>query len=226
MITPNILLSKKTIIIISSVILLILLYLTKTYFKDTIIVSLGGYTQKETVIKTDTKYIKGKVDTVAVFNNYVTTRGITLNAIPKIIYKYISPVKKEMVDSVKVFNTTIKDSLLEGNINIVNSFTGDLKDVVFTYKPLFPKYIRSVDTLYINNTITNTLTKNKGLIGIGVGVNNRQFISVLGSYTTKSKWSIMYEYGKAYDDTYKLINGETFSFKANDLHSVKIIKHF
>lgn len=211
-------------------ILLILLYLLTGWFKDKIIVALGGYTTKETVTKTTTKYIKGKVDTLAVFNAYVETKGIILNPKPKIEYKYKykNPVSndEEEIDSVLPYQIKIKDSLIDGTFHIVNDFKGTLLYSKFNYKPLFPKYLIRVDTIIKTTNIENTLTRDRSLLGIGVGYNNLQYPSILGSYTTKKKLQFILEYGKSFENIKEIKNGQQFTVSPTDLYSIKLIKHF
>jgi len=209
------------------IVLFILAYLLTTeWLKDKIIVALGGYTDREVVVETNTEYVQGKVDTIAFFNHYVTTHGINLNPKPKIIYKYKTVAGEVIKDSIKEFTVAIKDTLLNGKFIVQNNFKGDLLNSTFTYKPLFPKYLIRTDTIKITNTVTNTLTNKRSLIGLGVGYNNLHYFSILGSYTTKSKLQFMYEYGKPLNETISIINGIPFQTNSSDLHSIKLIKHF
>jgi len=209
----------------------ILVILAK-YFKDKIIVSLGGYTTKTTKTIIEEVLVKGKVDTAAVFNHYVKTHGINLNPKGKVIYKYLpvkdkSGVKGVKIDSLKKFTVKIKDSLIEGKFTIYNKFNGDLESSIFKYKPFFPKYITRTDTIFRTKTITETLTRDRSLFGIGGGYNSLRYILLQGSYTTKSKWQFIYSYGKSFDKAKILINnGVPFTFETDDLHSFSIIKHF
>ena len=220
---------KNLIITVLGIVIIVIL---ARYFKDKIIVSLGGYTTKTTKTITKKVLIKGKVDTLAVFNHYVKTQGINLNPKAKIVY-VTSPVKDKdgvvgvKVDSLKKFKVQIKDTLIEGTFTIYNKFNGDLSTSSFKYKPFFPKYLTRVDTLKITNTITETLTRDRSLFGIGAGYNSLQYLSLQGSYTTKSKWQFLYSYGKSFEKTKIIINGGVpFSFNSDDLHSFSIIKHF
>jgi hypothetical protein len=158
----------KTVVIVAAV--LLVLFLVKDWLKPKLIVALGGYTTKETTIVTDTIVGKSKIDTLAVFNGYVKTKGIILNPKPEIVYRYISPVNEMIVDSVKRFQVAVKDSLVNGNLSIINSFNGDLLNVDFIYYPLFPKYIRETIPNYITVTKTEYLSKDRSYIGIGAGI--------------------------------------------------------
>lgn len=211
-------------------ILLILLYLLSGWFKDKIIIALGGYTHKETVIQKEVKYIKGTFDTLEVFNAYVESKGIILNPKPIIEYKYKyknpDTNEEEIVDSIKPYNVAIKDSLIDGTFHIINDFKGNLLYSKLRYKALFPKYLIRVDTIRETIKETNTLTKQRSLLGIGVGYNNLQYPSILGSYTTKKKLQVLIEYGKSLEQIKEIKNGETFKVTPTDLWSVKLIKHF
>ncbi len=201
---------------------------SSNFIRETIITSLGGYIKKENVITIDSTFVRGKVDTLEVFNHYVKTQGINLNPKPivKYKYKYLSPDKIEvLVDSVKEFKVSVTDDLIEGTLTVYNKFNGDLVNSYLDYKPLFPKIIRRVDTLKVYERSVTTLSNNKALIGVGAGYSH-QFLSLLGSYTSKKKWQFIYEYGKPISNTRDIINGVPFEFKQDDLHSFKIIKHF
>lgn len=218
--------SKNLKTILYIILLLFLILFLKNNFKNMIIKSLGGYVNKETIIEIDTFYTVGKVDTLAVFNHYVKTKGIILNPTPEIRYKWLKVLpdtqEEVVIDSIKEFNVQIKDSLLDGTFKIINDFKGNLVDNEFNYKPLFPKYIRRVDTVKIIKTVTNTLNNQSSKIGIGVGYNNLQSLSVLGSYTTKDDWQFIYEVGKNVND----IPINLGNLNVNTTHSIKIIKHF
>lgn len=194
----------------------------RTTVADVLIRTLGGYTNQENVTVIDSTFTRGKIDTLAVFNHFVRTKGITLNPKPIIEYKYkyIDPVidKEVELDSIKKFTVKIKDSLIDGNLTVINKFNGDLAYTDLDYKPLFPKFIRRTDTLRITKTNTITLSNDKDRIGIGVGANNLQFLSILGSYTTKKDWQFIYEYGRK-------VNID-LTQTPTQLHSIKIIKNF
>lgn len=213
--------------------LLLFLWILKTWFSDKIITLLGGYVNKEVEIQIDTQYVKGKIDTLEVFNAYVETKGIILNPIPKIEYryKYIDPVnnKQETVDSIKSFNVKINDSLIDGTFHLINNFEGDLVYSKFNYKPKFPKYITSTDTIKTIVTKTITLDNKRALLGAGVGyttINNLHIPSLSGSYTTKNNTQFIIEYGKPLNDIKQSIDNKNFVIQSSDLISFKIIKHF
>lgn len=211
------------------IIILILLFLLKGWYKNALIVALGGYVNKEVKIETETKYIKGKVDTVAVFNHYVKTRGIILNPKPKIIYRDKPSTEDDGgITSIafKEFKVNISDTLINGTATVINTFEGDLEDLVIDYKPLFPKYITRTDTIIKTVTITETLDNERAKIGIGVGYNSLNYPSVLTGYTTKNGWQFLGEYGKPLNDIKMYQQGQTFFTPADDLISIKIIKNF
>ena len=216
--------------IVYVIIIIAILIIAKDWIKDKLISSLGGFTDKEVETKVDSTYQEGKIDTIALFNHYVQTQGINLNPKGTIEYryKYLDPVTDvEMVsDSIKKFDVTVNDSLIDGTFTVFNNFKGDLLNSFFNYKAKFPKYITGTDTVRIGTTTTETLSNKRGLIGIGVGYNNLQFPSVLGSYTTKNKWQFIYEYGKPMKEAIQIIDGAPFKTPKQDLHSLKILKHF
>jgi hypothetical protein len=213
---------NKLIALIATIVAIWVLSFLNISVKDVFIRALGGYTKQTTNVTIDSTFIRGKVDTLAVFNHYVETKGIVLNPEPEIKYKYkyLNPItdKEEIIDSTKLYVVGVKDSLIDGNMTIVNKFNGDLATASFRYKPLFPKLIRRVDTLKIKETKTITLSNDRTRIGIGVGVSSLQSISVLGSVTTKKGWQFMYEYSKPLDLKLTPIS--------KDIHSFKIIKNF
>lgn len=216
---------KRIYQIAAVVVLIILILIFKDWLRSKIIVSLGGYTKQTTTITVDSTYVKGDVDTLAVFNHYVKTNGIILNPDPKIVYKYeyLDPVSKKVVavDSVKQFQVQLKDSLVDGTINVTNKFNGDLLNANFDYKPLFPKYIKRVDTIRTTKTITKFLSKERSKFGFGAGYDWQQSsVQFLGSYTTKKDWQFIYEYETSLNQS--LING--LPRQVN--HSIKIIKSF
>lgn len=214
---------RKLYQILSIAIILILIYIFQDWLRTFVITSLGGFTKKETVTVVDTKYVKGKIDTLSVFNHYVETKGIILNPEPKTKYITIRDTIRDTVyqKGVKEFNVKVKDSLIDGNMRIQNFLNGDLHLANFKYKPLFPKYIKRTDTLFVTKIITETLTKERALFGVGVGYdwtqNNIQF---LGGYIAKNNWQGLLEVEIPF--TKQLINGIP-----NDKNiSIKIIKNF
>lgn len=218
--------SLRDILIIVGIIILAIIL--GKYFKDKIIVGLGGYTTQTTDTIKTVEYVQGKIDTIAVFDHYVETHGIVLEPKTKIVYITVKdPVLDvEVVDSLKQFTVQVKDSLIDGKMVITNRFNGDLESSIFNYKPLFPKYITRVDTIKSTTTVTKLLSNERSLLGVGAGYNNLQYLSILGSYTTKSKWQFIYEYGKSVNSTIEIVQGVPFELNSSDLHSIKIIKHF
>ncbi len=212
---------------------------SNNFIRETIITSLGGYIQKENIVTIDSTFVRGKIDTLEVFNHYVKTQGIILDQDTVVIPKYIylnSDKEEVVVDNVKKFEVSVNDSLIDGKMTIYNDSYGNLVNAYLDYKPLFPRVIRRVDTIKIHTQETITLSNKKALIGFGAGYNNLQYFSLLGSYTSKKKWQFIYEYGKSSinvknntysrqapyerDDQYLIPSGRS------DFHSFKIIKHF
>ena len=218
--------------ILSIVILLIVIYIFQDWLKGFIITSLGGYTKKETVTVINTKYVQGKIDTTAIFNHYVETKGIILN--PKTKTEYIT-VRDTIRDTiykkgVKNFNVKIKDSLIDGKINIQNFLNGDLNFANFKYKPLFPKYITRTDTIFKTTTVTEYLSKERSKFGIGLG-SDTEFnnLDLLGSFTFKNGLQLIYEYSnpiKDFNVNVPELNFKNFSFPREGNHKVKVLYSF
>lgn len=205
--------------------LLILIYIFQDWLRTFVITSLGGYTKQETKVTTKTEYVKGKIDTLAVFTEYINTKGIILNPKPKIIYKYL-PTKPgdtgiSYLDSVKMFDVAIKDSVVDGNIQVINKFNGDLVEATFNYIPLVPKLLLRVDTIFKTTVIEKTLSKERAKFGVGTGYDwQSQNIQFLGSYMTKKGWQFIGEVEFAFSRQF--INGIPNSKNT----SIKIIKNF
>tara|TARA_R110000796_G_scaffold105289_5_gene215291 strand:- start:10482 stop:11183 length:702 start_codon:yes stop_codon:yes gene_type:complete len=222
----------KTISVI--MVIIIVLFLFKDWLRTKIITSLGGYTKQETSITIDSTYVIGKVDTLAVFNKYIKTKGIIINPKTTVIYKYryTSPDTKikVVIDSVKVFNVKVKDSVIDGNIQVVNNSVGELVSVDLEYIPLIPKLLRRIDTVYKTTKITEILSNERAKIGIGIGVDTQfQNLDLLGSYTFKNDWQIIYEYSnpiKDFNANVPQLNFENVTFPRTGTHSIKLIKNF
>ena len=217
---------------IATLIVVLVLYLFQDWLRDFIITGLGGYTTKETVTVTKTKIKIGKVDTTAIFNHYVETKGIILN--PKTKTEYIT-VRDTIRDTiykkgVKNFNVKIKDSLIDGKINIQNFLNGDLNFANFKYKPLFPKYITRTDTIFKTTTVTEYLSKERSKFGIGLG-SDTEFnnLDLLGSFTFKNGLQLIYEYSnpiKDFNVNVPELNFKNFSFPREGNHKVKVLYSF
>jgi len=188
--------------------------------RGNIITALGGYTDEDFVTKIDTEYLPVKIDTTAVFNHYVETRGIILNPDPEIKYKY--KIVKEyikdtvVVDSTKYFSVAVKDSLIDGTIHVVNNFEGDLLDAYFRYKPLFPKYIEK--RIPIKVTETKYVNTQGILFGVGGRVNNLGHIGGHAAFMTKNRWDFRVGYNSG-----RVIEN---SFNTDDYISIDITKYF
>lgn len=222
---------------IKSVIILLALvvfsFIFKNYIREFIVVKVfNGYLKKETVTTTDTKIIIGKIDTVAVFNHYVETKGIILNPKPEIEYITIHDTIRDTIykKGVKNFNVKVKDSLIDGNIKIQNFLNGDLNFANLKYKPLFPKYITRTDTIYKTITTVNYLSKERTKFGFGIGsdieFNN---LDLLGGITFKNGLQLMYEYSipvKDFNVNVPQLDFENLTFPRTGLHKFKVIKNF
>lgn len=200
--------------------IILLSFLFWGWLRPFAITSLGGFTHQKTDTITSVEYVKGKIDTLAVFNHYVKTNGINLTPKPKTVYV---PSKSEpnKIDSLKQFKVKIKDSLLNGVFTINNKFDGNISSSVFNYKPLFPKYVLRVDTLRTTTTITKTLTNKRGRISVGTGYdftqNRAQF---LAGYTFKNNIQFLYEYEMP------LRKNMFNALPVNSSHSIKVVFGF
>ena len=198
----------KNIVLAVCIILLILIFSNKGFA----IRFLGGYTVQNKVISIDSTFVKGNIDTLEIFNHYVENKGIILNPEPTIKYIYKDNDKKiTKIDSVKSFKVAVNDSLITGNIDILNKFNGNLVSANLTYKPLFPKLITRIDTLKIHTKET-ILLENKTKFGLGFGINNHLTPSVLGGITFKNDYQVLYEFSHIKD--------------LGNTHAIKIIKNF
>lgn len=211
-----------------------MIYIFQDWLRTFIITSLGGYTKKETITKTEIEYRQGKIDTLAVFNHYVATNGIILNPEPIIIYK-TDTIRIKEKDSIvntplKKYEVSVKDSLIDGKITIRNYFNGNLYDARLLYKPLFPKYIKRTDTVYKTKTITEYLSKERAKFGIGFGTDTElQNLDLLGSYTLKNGMQFIYEYSNPIQDfnvNVPQLNFQNFTFPRKGTHSIKFLYNF
>lgn len=218
----------KTIGII--IILIVFTFIFKEWLRVKMITALGGFSNREIVKDTTIVYKKGKIDTLAIFTEYITNHNININPKPIIEYryKYNDPVVDEVVvlDSVKKFTVDITDDIIEGTAIVTNSYKGDMLDMKLRYLPLIPKLIQRTDTIERLVTETVTLTNERAYFGIGMGFNNLQVLSLSGSYTSKQKWQVIGTYGKSLQQTKALINGVPFSFTPNDYIGLTIIKNW
>lgn len=212
--------------ILISIGIIVLLLLTKGWWTPKLIIALGGYVNQKEKIVTEIEYRVGDIDTLAVFNKWVESQGITINPEPIIEYIQINNSNTSEPEGTKTFTVHINDSLLDGNFKATNNFKGDLLSAKFNYKPKFPKLIKQVDTVFTTTTITKTLDNKRGMIGIGVGYNSLDYPSAIISYKTPKELQFMLEYGKPTNDIKGIINGAPFTLEREDLWSFKIVKHF
>lgn len=214
--------------------LIVISFLFKDWLRPKIITALGGYVNKEVKTDTITKYKIGKIDTLEVFNNYVKTKGIILNPKPKIEYvrevKYDTirdTVYKDLINTpLKKYNVAFKDTLIDGNMTIRNRYNGDLYDAIFDYKVLDYKLLQRVDTVFTTVNNTTILDNKRGKIGTGIGFDNRQFLSISGSYTFKNDIQIIGTYGKSLQETQSIINGQPFNLNNGDYFGIILMKNW
>ena len=216
--------------ILIGVLIVLLIYIFSDWIRTFIINSLGGYTTKEVVTDTKIKYKQGKIDTIAVFDKYVKTRGINLNPKPKIVIRYDTIYDTIKKTELKEFEVAFKDSLIDGKMTIRNYFNGNLESAFLNYKPLFPKYIRRTDTIYKTTIITETLSKERAKFGVGVGTDTEfSNLDLLGSYTLKNGLQVMYEYSNPIQDfnvNIPQLNFQNYTFPRKGKHNIKVIYNF
>ena len=205
--------------------LVLIIYFFQDWLRTFVITSLGGFTKKETVTLTNTKYIKGKweIDSIAVFNKYVETKVIILNPKPKIVYETKYDTIRDTIYSKKLkqFEVKFTDTLIDGKMTIKNYFNGDLHSANFKYKSLATKIFKRVDTIEKTIKTIESLHKERAKIGFGIGYDwSKKNIQFLGSYTFKNDWQIIYEYEPIF--TKQTING----IHNTSNNSIKIIKNF
>lgn len=165
-------------------------------FKKPAIRLLGGYTEQKTEIEIDTVVLPSIIDTLEVFNSYVKTKGIILNPKPIIKYVYADKYKEEVIDSTKIFNVSVIDSLINGKFKVTNDFRGNLIDADFTYRPLFPKYIKETKPIIVTKTITETVYNSNNLFGLGVGINSELTPSLNIDYITTKNFGYSIDVSK------------------------------
>lgn len=139
-------------------------------------------------------------DTVVTHVTHVDT-VVFERQVTKTIAKYIAKRDTFYIDTttntahrLNVVDMQICDSLLEGTITTVLDGTIVAQD--FKYKPLFPKYIIKVDSIF--TTITNTEIKRKNKLYLGINVKSSSNNIDLGpslTLTTKKDFLIGYNYG-------------------------------
>ncbi len=195
--------SKAKLIGTGSIIALILLiYLLRGWWIPKIIIGLGGYVNKEVTIE----YIEGDIDTSAVFTAYVKRKGIILNPKPKVIKKdsfiYRKIIVKDTdtiwkekeivnVDSLYHFEVGVKDSIIDGKMDIYNKPDGNLFGADLTYAL---RLLKQTDTIKETTTLSNCVPKN--YISLGASMNNLSMPGVSLGYSTKKNWEFQGNYSK------------------------------
>jgi hypothetical protein len=141
----------------------------------------------EVVIKVDSTYIKdSKPDTV-----YLDSISYSIKWL-KPEKEYITEYDTIYMDSVNVFKTPYKDSLIEGSITTRS--TGKVLSTDLIYVPKFPKYITSVDTFRIDSTTTVTKSKWGLYAGAIIGGNETKF-SIQPSILLKTNKGLQFSAG-------------------------------
>ena len=99
---------------------------------------------------------------------YVTTPVEVPVEVTIPVYKtFWDTIKQESVE-VKEYNNPFEDSLLSGNIMSKITLDGTLVNQNFTYTPKFPKYIKQIDSVFVERTTT---APNKFGVYTGLGCN-------------------------------------------------------
>jgi len=88
----------------------------------------------------------------------------------------------------------LKDSLIDGKLAL-NIKNNQLLNYEFAYKPLFPKYINRVDSVFTTKTITNTIQQPKqNIIYAGVELGTKES-SLSAGLKTKKDYIFYYRFG-------------------------------
>tara|TARA_Y100001937_G_scaffold115453_2_gene166258 strand:+ start:150 stop:749 length:600 start_codon:yes stop_codon:yes gene_type:complete len=95
-------------------------------------------------------------------------------------------------DTINVFETEIKDSIIEGNI--ISNVKGFLVSQKLVYKPLVPKEIRIIDSVIITKPKLFCEKKNEIFIGAFVSGNENSF-DFSPTISLKNKKDILYSIG-------------------------------
>lgn len=195
----------KLIIVVA---ILLLLFLLKDWWKDRLIISLGGYTKKTEKITIDTTAIKR--DTVYLDTSkrdikpVIQKIDIDITEYKELLEKYKKELelvkgKESAKDSIYRYSTKVEDSLINGNITtLIHGRTASLIDQKFNYNPKFPKTI--TETITIRETKTETLSKERNKFGVGLEASNLETLGVKAIYLTKNDWVFEIGYNKAFNN--------------------------
>ena len=142
------------------------------------------------VVNSDTVYVKGDTIHIPFPDTVFITKVKIKQAEPEIIY-----YKGD--SSIGIYNTSIDDSLISGNIETKIQFPSKFMiDQKLSYTPKFPKTILRVDTVKIETTIEKTIRNERSmLLGGGLGANTSQLnLRLNGGFRNKKGQELIYGY--------------------------------
>ena len=201
---------------ITVVILLLLWKFTKDWIKPRVVKALGGYTEKEVKTKVDTLTVKYK-DIYVKYKELQTKVTVIPEPIYIDNYVYVKETKTNNLNTtgssqpkimaserVKLYSTSVNDSILDGNIETILSLENcKIISQSLNYTPKIP-YIREKIVTIVNNTETILSDKPKAYIGAGINANLNNQVTPQVLYLTKKKW--LYNIGYQKDITNQLPN--------------------
>lgn len=175
--------------IISSLIICVLSLLLMFQCEKTKEIKIKNSNAKnDIIIKTDTLYKAGKLDTIY----YPKIKIIT-----KVLKPTINEIEIINNDTVNLFTTVYSDSVLDARI--ICKVKGELLNTKITYVKKFPKFIYKTDTVIVNNEKTIIKKKFKIYVGAILGGNENVFL-IQPSVILKTKKDVQISFG------YELIN--------------------
>lgn len=136
-----------------------------------------------------------------------TTRVTHIDTIP--FYDSIAvPFEVEVAVAIPIYDTIkevntytnpFEDSLITGTISSL--VEGVLVSQEFKYTPKFPKYIIKVDSIIVNNDITNTVVLNKRQLYVGMEIGGN-----VNSFSVSPKISLVDKKYNLFSYRYDVIN--------------------
>jgi hypothetical protein len=132
---------------------------------------------------------RATTEVTKVTTNYET---ITIPPITKQIPIYIKEPIYIKDSSYIMYNNPYEDSLISGNIRSITK--GELVQQELTYSPKFPKYIKQIDSIFITNTIIDSIKPTIQLF-LGLSLNNIPTQTTIApSILLKDKKNTVYQY--------------------------------
>lgn len=177
---------------ILTILIIIVSFLAGVFFMS----QFGGCTKKETTCKERNL----KDSTVITHTTVIDTVPFPYKK-PTVTFRnntsYDSTLYKEC-DTERITVMNITDSLIKGDVTTIVK-NNQVKNVTFSYKPLFPKIINRTDTFRIKTTTTETIyepyKQSIFYIGGSLGTND---IGVSASIKTKKDLIYGYKFGMTY----------------------------